>query len=494
MNFTAARLNFFLLILITAGGCANIVPPSGGEKDVRPPRLLKVSPADSGLNVRNARIRFDFDEYISLADPGTQVIISPLLAINPTVTALGKHITVQFPDSLLLANTTYRITLGTAVRDLNENNIYTGRGYIFSTGGYFDSLSISGTVTDAMTGLPDTAATILLYNQSDGDSAVVKRRPLYATHVNAAGGFLLQGLPSRRFAIYALRDKNANLIFDDRAEWIGFHNTPVYPGNDSNRNIVLRTFPLRSIDTAKVESARPAPSRSTVPIPVNGVGYTIDVDTTDTKKRSQDITKPLSIDFALKPSAFDKDKIFLTWDSSGITTEAAIRITSDTLRPALRLSTGWAENALYTLRLQKGFAKDTAGKDYLPGRYTFRTKWADDYARLGIHLPSRYFGAGYVLQVSNGQDTIYKQPVLDSNVALIRIPPGNYKMLIIVDENKNGIWDTGDLFGKKQPERVVPFGRSILLKPGWENQQDFEPAAEVPASKSPKKTTSPLNR
>ncbi len=487
MNPRAVRLFLFSFIIMLAAGCANIVPPSGGIKDVRPPKLMKVTPVDSGLNIRTSKVRFDFDEYIALSDPATQIIISPLLPINPTVTALSKHLIIQFPDSLLLPNTTYRITLGNAVRDLNEGNIYTGKGYIFSTGSYFDSLSISGKVVNAMTGGADTAATILLYNAAEGDSAVVKHRPLYATHVDNKGSFSLQGLPSREFHIYALRDKNANLVFDDRTEWIAFNNTTVFPGKDSNKQIELRTFPLSVTDTVKL----PKPVvRNTV----SGIGYSLVIDTTDTKKRSQDITQPLAISFAMMPGAIEREKIFLTYDSSGITVEAPIKIAMDSARQRLHIATVWSENALYTLRLQKGFAKDSAGKDYLPGRYTFRTKWADDYARLSIHLPTKYFGDTYVLQVSNEQDTIYKKPVLDSNINLVRIPPGNYKLLVIGDKNRNGYWDTGDLFGRKQPEIVYPFERTILLKPGWENQQDFEPAPETASPKSPKKTTAPLNR
>jgi hypothetical protein len=495
MYAPVSRLALLLLIFILAAGCANIVPPSGGDKDITPPRLIKVSPADSGFNVRTSRIRFDFDEYITVTDAGTQVIISPLLPVPPVVTSFNKHVTIVVPDSLLEPNTTYRITLGNAVRDLNENNVYKGRSYIFSTGAYFDSLSLSGNVTDATTGLPDTTTTILLYNAQDGDSAVVKKRPLYATHVDGSGNFTFQGLPGRRFNIYALRDKNANLVFDDPTEWVAFREGEVLPGQDSSSNIALSVFPAAGADTVNATGAsrggfRREASRRTP----GSVGYNVAVDTSDTKKRSQDINRPLEIIFAGSLGQMDAGKFFLSYDSTGITTEAAVKVQQDTVRRLITLATPWAENTLYTLRLQKGFAKDTAGADYLPGRYTFRTKRVDDYASLTIHLPTKYYGKGYVLQVTNETDTIYKQPVLDSNVALLRIPPGNYKLLIIEDRNGNGIWDTGDLLARKQPERIIPFGRTILLKPGWENQQDFEPPTSAPPAKSPQKSSPDMLR
>jgi hypothetical protein len=48
-------------------------------------------------------------------------------------------------------------------------------------------------------------------------------------------------------------------------------------------------------------------------------------------------------------------------------------------------------------------------------------------------------------------------------------------MRIIVDENKNGKWDTGDLFEKRQPENVIPYKEGIPMKAGWDMTIDFEP-------------------
>ncbi len=485
MNAWSVRFLLSAICMLLAAGCANIVPPSGGAKDVTPPKLVSVTPKDSLVNTRATKVRFDFDEYINLSDASSQVIISPLLPVPPTVASLGKHLTITVPDSLLEENTTYRITLGTAVRDLNENNIYKGKGYIFSTGAYFDSLSISGKVLDASTGLPDTAATIVLYNSAENDSAVTRKRPRYATHADAGGNFSLQGLPGRSFKIYALRDKNANLLFDDRTEWIAFNDSQVASGADTAAKITLRTFP-QTTDTVKPADA------SRKELPRNNItGYNVLVDTSDIRRRSQDITAPLDIAFSKKMGHIEKEKIFLSSDSGGVTTEAVTNISLDSIGKLLSINTRWAENTIYTLRLQKGFAKDTAGNDLLPGRYVFRTRRDDDYAKLQIHMPTKYYGDGFVLQVTNETDTIYRKPILDSNISLVRIKPGNYKLLVIEDRNKNGHWDTGDLFGKKQPERVIPFERTIMLKPGWENQEDFESAPKPVPVKSPQKNTLP---
>ena len=40
--------------------------------------------------------------------------------------------------------------------------------------------------------------------------------------------------------------------------------------------------------------------------------------------------------------------------------------------------------------------------------------------------------------------------------------PGNYLVRIILDENNNGIWDTGNFLEKKQPETILFFKDRVI--------------------------------
>ena len=80
MKATPYRIPVVLFWLLMAA-CANIVPPSGGPKDVAPPKLLRVEPADSQLNIRPSEIVLQFDEYLTLSDANSQMQISPMLPL-----------------------------------------------------------------------------------------------------------------------------------------------------------------------------------------------------------------------------------------------------------------------------------------------------------------------------------------------------------------------------------------------------------------------------
>lgn len=159
--------------LLISPGCANIVPPQGGPRDTIPPVLLKVIPGDSSTRFNSKKIDFYFDEYIDVQDPQTQLLISPLPTINPTVDARLRDLSVRLKDSLL-PNTTYTIDFGKAIKDFTEGNIAKDIRYVFSTGNYIDSLEIYGKVLLAETGKTDSTLIAMLHTDPE-DSAVYKK-------------------------------------------------------------------------------------------------------------------------------------------------------------------------------------------------------------------------------------------------------------------------------------------------------------------------------
>src|SRR5690606_17772487 len=127
-----------LFLLVLFAGCANIVPPSGGKKDVTPPELISMTPADSLLNTRVTEIEMRFDEFLALDNASKEIQISPVMPFPLTTVLNGKKLTLNIPDSLLKDSTTYRISFGKAIKDLNEGNVFKDFNYIFSTGSFFD--------------------------------------------------------------------------------------------------------------------------------------------------------------------------------------------------------------------------------------------------------------------------------------------------------------------------------------------------------------------
>ena len=83
-------------------------------------------------------------------------------------------------------------------------------------------------------------------------------------------------------------------------------------------------------------------------------------------------------------------------------------------------------------------------------------------------------------------------------VAFRYIAPGEYMIRILIDENENGKWDTGNYAEHIQPEQFIYYMGKINVRANWEIKVDFEVGKYTPDSFSrkfmTKKSSSGRNR
>ena len=183
-----------ICLIFIFNSCAIQVPPSGGEKDTKPPKVLSTTPKNYSTNINANNIEIEFDEYVQLKDANTQLIISPLLNYQPTTKIRKKKLYIHISDTLK-ANTTYTLNFGTSISDLNEANLLENYQYIFSTGSILDSLKIKGKVENAFNLKKDKNQIVMLYRNSD-DSIPYKERPLYFSKTNDEGEYSINNISS----------------------------------------------------------------------------------------------------------------------------------------------------------------------------------------------------------------------------------------------------------------------------------------------------------
>lgn len=218
---------FLFPILGLLISCAQIVTPSGGPKDDIPPLILNMDPEPFTTQFIENSFEIEFDEYIKLHEPSTQILISPPQRKNPEYVIKGKHLIVKFQDSLM-ENTTYTINFGQAIRDNNEGNVLGRLTYVFSTGSYIDSMQVSGTITDAFDGIPAKDVLVMLYEE-DVDSLPLDTLPLYFARTDERGVFSVNHIMDKPYKIFALKDENSNYKYDLLEERIAFSDTMVLP-------------------------------------------------------------------------------------------------------------------------------------------------------------------------------------------------------------------------------------------------------------------------
>ena len=213
------------LILLSA--CAVQQSPSGGPKDETPPEVIKSTPPANSVNFAGDRITLTFNEFVTLKEINTQLVISPPLNKTPEFTMRGKSMIMKF-DEPLLENTTYNFFFGDAIVDITEANPLSTYNFSLSTGPILDSLSIKGKLMDAFILQPVENAYVMLYD-TIYDSVPYLQRPYYLSRTNKNGEFALNNLRDSKYLMFALSDINNNYLYDLPTEKIAFSDSLIRP-------------------------------------------------------------------------------------------------------------------------------------------------------------------------------------------------------------------------------------------------------------------------
>lgn len=222
------RLKFILFILAIVTlcyNCAKISAPVGGPKDETPPKILESTPENKSINFKGKKISLFFNEFIQINNLQKSFNISPPLKEIPEFKMKGKNLIINL-DYILRDSTTYTLSFGDGIADLNENNPIKNFQFVFSTGPNLDSMSITGIILDAFTLKPVEGFQIMLHDNLS-DSAPGKCIPMYIDKVEKTGTFSLNNLKSGTYNIYAIKDANNNMKFDLANEKFGFLDSSV---------------------------------------------------------------------------------------------------------------------------------------------------------------------------------------------------------------------------------------------------------------------------
>lgn len=226
LNKIRARHLAAIALLILAA-CANPVAPTGGPRDTDPPVILRSDPENGSVNFDAGEIRLTFDEFVQVRGLSQQFLSSPPFQKVPQTRIRGKTLSIRL-DEELRDNTTYTLFFGNAISDFNEGNAIPNYRFIFSTGPVLDSMELKGRVVNAKTMAPEKDVFVMLYDEYH-DSIPLLERPYYISRTNDKGDFTFTNLRNIPYKIFALRDVNANLIYDQPNEEIAFLNELVHP-------------------------------------------------------------------------------------------------------------------------------------------------------------------------------------------------------------------------------------------------------------------------
>ena len=217
-------VKIFLIFLFTS--CANIIPPTGGDKDIEPPSILNITVLK---NANNQVFKFEFNEFIQLNKWEEYFYISPPIKKRPQKKINGKVLLLTVEDTLN-ENVTYNFSLNSCVKDNNEGNVLDSLYYLFKQQKTLDTLSISGSLQEAYTLNNEANAWIMLFNEDFHDSLIFKTDPLYIAKTDKNGFFNFPNLKNINYKIVALT--GFDYVYN-KGEKIAFSNDIINATQDS---------------------------------------------------------------------------------------------------------------------------------------------------------------------------------------------------------------------------------------------------------------------
>ncbi len=464
-------LSFVLMLLITVtsilfgDGCANPIAPSGGPRDSLPPMLVNVTPKDSSINFSDNKIVFSFNEYVQIDNPRENILVSPVPKEEPVISARLRTITVKIKDTLE-PSTTYSFNFGNSLKDINEGNIKKNFTYVFSTGKYIDSLELSGHVINARTGRADSTLTALLHRSGD-DSALIKQKPRYAARLNGSGDFHFTHLAPGVYYLYALQDASGQRKYLDKTSLFAFAPAPITIGN---KNLPDTLYAFQEEKDKK--SGGTGVVKPIVPKVAKEKDKRLKFSLNLVSGR-QDLLDSLVFTFTEPLKQFDSSRASLT--DAAFRPVSNYRFKEDTGKTKLVLTYKWPENTAFNLIVDKDFAEDTSGRTLArKDTLRFTTMKESDYGNVNIRFSNIDLAQRPVLQFLQGEDVKYAVPLKGRDFHDKLFRPGEYELRILYDTNGNGVWDSGNFFGKRrQPERVIAIPKKLNVKANWDNDNSI---------------------
>lgn len=521
----------FLLICTLLVNCARRGSPSGGQKDEIPPVLIKAMPEVMKTNFNSERIRLYFDEYIVLKNLRKQLIISPPLdpaqyLISPQSGA-SKFIQIDL-DSLSV-NTTYTFNFGQSIVDNNEGNPYAYFKYVFSTGDYIDSLSVQGTLRDAISRKADNFVSVMLYaiDSTFTDSIIYQKPPTYFTNtLDSLIVFDIENVKAGQYLLVAQKDISNNYVFDQKVDKIGFHPQIItvpsemsydltlfqeepnfsfgrafqagknrigfgFEGNPNGIQINLDTKLGRdaqftqSLDREKdsiyfwYKNIKQDSLQFTLTKDTLSQSYTHRVMSVEADSLSVEASHSRSIDledvFFIKTStpisSVNKD-LFSLVNKDSVQVDFETRL----INPhELQIQFELLPNDAYKIQALPNAFVDFYDATHDTLQYFLKTKSRVDYGNIRLRI-NNIPSSPFFIDIMDDKEIIERTQYITEprgQYSFMNLPPKKYFVRVRIDENSNGVWDSGNFLLKEQAEAVYHFPALLDVRANWELQETF---------------------
>jgi len=186
---------------------------------------------------------------------------------------------------------------------------------------------------------------------------------------------------------------------------------------------------------------------------------------------------PLTLHFSFPIQSIDTFPVTVIANKkSGADTTNYYFSVPDTFLVSLPLNFPLEEKVSYMVLIRDSlfFGFDGTSNDSI--KINFTAKSERDYGNLIMNYKLKENSLPHIIMLLNSRKNIVHQHIISSSqiISYKNLDPGEYKIKVIEDLNRNGKWDTGNYAKKRQPEKILFFNKSIMIRGYWDLEETFD--------------------
>ena len=283
--------------------------------------------------------------------------------------------------------------------------------------------------------------------------------------------YALEKTPKNDTLIYWIKDKDIMAI-----DTLAFQIT--YPKTDSLNQSIPFTDTIRFVDRTRkksekelqkeqerLEKERKEREKKGLPPPEPEIEF---LNITHNLASSWDTYKHITIEFDEPIADSLRSVLSLQQMKDSVYNDISYQLEVDSCNPRKYvIRHRWTYNSEYRLQIDSAAIHSIYGLWNNKLEQTFKVKREDQYGQLAIRVGGIDSIPAFIELLDKSDKPTRKVRVKD-NVAVFRdVIPGTYYARIVLDENNNGVWDTGDFEENIQPDMVCYSPKDFVIKDYW---------------------------
>lgn len=129
----------------------------------------------------------------------------------------------------------------------------------------------------------------------------------------------------------------------------------------------------------------------------------------------------------------------------------------------------WRPDIEYSLEVDSAAFVDIYGLVSKSIKQGIKVSSNDEFGSLIVNVSGQRDSATVIVQLLGSNDNVQKEAkVVDGAAEFFYLKAGKYYLKAFVDNNDNGLWDTGDYYADLQPEEVYYYPKEVECKEKWD--------------------------